>query len=220
VPRGAIQFEFGLPQVEILDQGAVEATTVRIPVVALRYGLLERLELRAASPLYNQIDVQETEESGGGDVELGAKVHAITGGNGRPDLSLIGSVILPVGDESFTVSEDREAFAANAVAGGAIGERMSWIGVVGGTWLPDGDEGYTANANLVAYLGRSLSDRVSGYVEAEWFPSEGPSDPVLAGIGLAFLPIPTLQLDASVDRGLNDDALDWLFGVGVSVRFP
>ena len=92
VPRAALQFEIGLPQIALADGGSVEATTISVPVLALRYGISEWIEIRAASPLYNRI------------------------------------------------------------------------------------------------------------------------------AGLAFLVTPALQLDTFFDRGLNDDATDWIFGVGVSAR--
>jgi hypothetical protein len=223
VPAQALQFEIGLPLVELADAGDVETQIVRTPVVALRYGLADRFELRTSSALYNRIEiddgVDELEESGNGDLELGVKWHLVESGERHPDVSVIGSVFLPVGDDPFTISEDRAGFALLGVAGGAIGSDMSWITVAGASWLPDGDDEYTTTGNLVGLLGRSLADRVSGYVEAEWFPSDSEVDPILAGVGVTFLATPLIQLDAAIDRGLNDDATDWIFGAGISTRF-
>jgi hypothetical protein len=222
VPHGALQFEVGLPLVETTDGGSTESTVVRVPVVAIRHGLLERLELRAGSALYNHASVEagsgEVEESGHGDVELGAKVQVLEAAGRSLNLSFIGSVFLPVGDDAFTIHEDRAGFALNGAAGGALAT-ISWITVVGANWIPLGDDEYRTNANLAAYLGRSLTERISSYVEVEWFPADDDTDPFLAGVGLALLVTPVLQLDVSVDRGLNDDATDWIIGAGVSTRF-
>jgi hypothetical protein len=222
VPDGALQLEVGMPLIENTDAGSTESTVVRVPVIAIRYGLLERLELRAGSALYNHASVDagagEVDESGHGDVELGAKVQVLEADGRTPNLSFIGSMYLPVGDDAFTIHEDRAGFALNGAAGGALGT-ISWITVVGANWIPLGDHEYRTNANLVGYLGRSLTERISGYVEAEWFPADDDSDPFLAGVGLALLVTPVLQFDVSVDRGLNDDATDWIIGAGVSTRF-
>jgi hypothetical protein len=224
VPQGALQFEVGVPQIEMADAGSVEATITRIPFVAVRYGVVENLELRAISPLHNRSTVDdgtsETEESGNGDLELGAKWHVMSSGDGRPDISLIGSVFLPVGDDAFTIStEDRVGYALNGVVGGPLGSSgISWVFVGGATVLPSGEDEHVTNANLVGYLGRSLTSRVSGYVDAGWFPSDADTEPAYAGGGLAFLAAPRVQLDAFFDAGLNDDALDWIFGGGVSFR--
>ncbi|HEY7472878.1 MAG TPA: transporter [Gemmatimonadota bacterium] len=224
VPRGALQIEIGTPQIERVDVGGVEATTTRIPFLAVRYGVTERIELRAISPIYNHVEIDDgttkTSESGNGDLELGAKVHLrrgfLDGGSG-PDLSLIGSVFLPVGDAPFTISDDREGYAVNGVAQAPAG---SWTltGVVGANYLPLGEDSHVTSANLVGWVGRSLTSRVSGYVEAGWFPSDADTEPAYAGAGVAFLATPLVQLDAFFDRGLNDDATDWIFGGGVSLR--
>lgn len=60
-------------------------------------------------------------------------------------------------------------------------------------------------------------EALSGYVEVAAFPQEN-ATPVYAGAGLTFLVNPDAQIDAFLDRGLNDEADDWLFGGGISFR--
>lgn len=215
VPGGAFQIEAGFPHFEISGDGATETTTVRMAVLAFRYGLHDRFELRAGGSLYNNA----SGHSGNGDLELGVKWMAASAGPRGPIATVVGSVFLPFGDDAFTVHEDRPGYALNGVAGGTLGAATAWSAVAGVTWFPVSDEGYREQVNLVGYLGHPLSGNLSGYVETGWFPSNEGADPLFAGLGITYLVTPTWQLDASMDRGLNDDATDWIFGAGISTRF-
>jgi hypothetical protein len=223
VPRGSVQLEIGLPLIEIAEDGVVEATTVRAPVIAVRWGAFERVELRAASPLYNRIEIDEganrIDETGNGDLELGFKWHALADGGLPNDFSVIGSVVLPVGDEPFTLADDRAGYSLLGVAGWPLDPKTSLTSVTGVISTPVDEDERATSSHFVAWLGRALAQRLSGYIEAGWFPSNRDSAPVLAGAGLAFLVSPVMQLDVSFDRGVNDDATDWIFGGGVSARF-
>jgi hypothetical protein len=227
VPRGVFQIEVGLTQVERVETEDADVQTFRVPVVALRFGATDRFELRAAANLYNHTqidthlgDVGEIDESGGGDLELGLKVHFVeSGSSNRPNVSLIGSTLLPVGDHAFTIHEGRLGFALNGVTGWSL-EQVGITIVTGVAWTPVGEDDHVTNGNFVFLVGRSLSDKTSGYVETGWFPREDADGaPVLVGGGIAYLPTPVLQIDAFVDAGVTDEATDWTFGVGVSTRF-
>jgi hypothetical protein len=222
VPQGALQLEVGLPHVALQDEGGIESTTVSVPVLALRYGVHDRIELRAASPLYNHAELvegpSETSRQGSGDLEVGAKWHAWVDEGRRPDLSIVGTVVLPIGEEPFTIARDRPGYSLNGVSGWRLGPETALTTVAGASWVPDGDDEWTTTANLVVWLGRPFTERISGYVEGGWFPTDGGTTTALAGAGLALAVTPDLQLDAFFDRGLDEDAIDWLFGAGMSAR--
>jgi hypothetical protein len=200
--------------------------TVRVPVVAVRFGAIDRLELRAGSFLYNHTaidshlgDAGEITESGGGDLELGLKVHLLESSpSSRPNVSLIGSTLLPVGDHAFTIHQDNLGFALNGVTGWSL-EQVGITTVTGVAWTPAGEDDYVTNGNFVLLVGRTLSEKTSGYLETGWFPREDPHGaPVLVGAGIAYLLAPVVQFDAFVDAGVTDEATDWTFGAGVSTR--
>ena len=228
VPRGALQIEAGLTQVELVETEDADVQTLRVPVVALRFGATDRLELRAAASLYNHTqiephlgDVGEITESGGGDLELGVKVHLLESGpSSRPNVSLIGSTLLPVGDHAFTIHQDNLGFAMNGVTGWPL-EQVGITTVTGVAWTPVGEDDYVTNGNFVLLVGRSLSEKTSGYLETGWFPRENADGaPILVGAGIAHLLTPVVQFDAFVDAGVTDEATDWTFGAGVSTRLP
>lgn len=223
VPQGALQIELGLPQVTRtrFDSGTATGTSTLVDTpTLLRYGVVPRLEVRLGASLYNRASLSlgggETDATTGvGDAEVGVKYQAIAGTDGvLPNLSLVGSVILPTGADGFTAVDP--VVTANAVAGLALPSGVGATLVAGAT-LPTAD-GASASGTLVGLVGRSITPTVSGYVEAGVFPTDG-ATPVLAGAGLAVLVTPTVQLDAFVDAGLTDAAPDLVGGVGVSVRF-
>jgi hypothetical protein len=228
VPRGAFQMEVGLTQVELVETADADVQTFRVPGVALRFGATDRLELRAGSYLYNHTAIDshlgetgEITESGGGDLELGLKVHLLeTGPSSRPNVSLIGSTLLPVGDHAFTIHQDNPGFALNGVTGWPL-EQVGITTVTGVAWTPVGEDDYVTSGNFVLLVGRSLSEKASGYLETGWFPrEEADGAPVLVGAGIAYLLAPVVQIDAFVDAGVTDEATDWTFGAGVSTRLP
>jgi hypothetical protein len=87
---------------------------------------------------------------------------------------------------------------------------------VGGATVPTA-EGSNVIANFVALLGRSFTPAFSGYVEMAAFPTDG-ATPIYAGAGVAYLVSNVVQLDASLDVGVNEEAVDLIGGLGLSFR--
>lgn len=208
VDRGTLQVELGLPSAAATASGDVDVQSYSFPV-ALRFGVVPGLELRLGTSLYEAVRTETGGQSRadgeiGFDVlQAGAKLNlaAQTGF----DVALLPSVYIPAegGDVGFS---------GVAVAAWSLPYGFG-LSTAAGFFAQGGD----VNGDFVAVLGRSLADRVSGYVEAAAYPADG-TTPAYAGAGLAFLVSPDLQLDAHFDRGLTDDADDWLFGAGLSFR--
>ena len=211
VPAGAFQVEVGTPQLSQFSVG----TLVNAPT-QLRYGITPRLEARVFSTVYNSFsaDGPGADADGFGDVEVGLKYQILTAApGGTPNLSVIPTVVIPTGEDGFTVGDP--VVNANVAAGFALPNAFG-VTVLAGATIPTND-GANVNANLAVLLGRSFTPQFSGYVEAGAFPTDG-STPLYGGAGLAYLVSNTVQLDAFFDAGLNDDAADLLAGVGVSFR--
>ena len=154
-------------------------------------------------------DGRGTEGDGGLDVvEVGAKVQLATNG---PVVSLIPSLLIP------TTEAGDLAGTLRAVAGWALSDRVGLTTVLGAV-ATNADPDTQITGEAIAVLGTSFTDALSAYVEIGAFPGDG-ATPLLAGGGLAFLVTPDVQLDASFDVGLNDQAPDLLFGAGASFRF-
>lgn len=225
VPAGAFQVELGTPQFTrtSFQAGGIEATGTLINApTQLRYGITPRLEARVFSTLYNDLSVDVAGAgssgaggSGFGDVEVGVKYQILTAApGGTPNLSFIPTVVIPTGEDGFTVEDP--VVNANVAAGFTLPSAFG-VTVVAGASVPTAD-GATVTATLVALLGRTFTPALSAYVEAGAFPTDG-ATPLYGGAGLAYLVSNRIQVDAFFDAGLNDAAVDLLAGVGLSARF-
>jgi hypothetical protein len=215
VDQGTFQIEAGLPQASRSSGliGPVDATFANygFPVL-LRYGLTPQVELRLGSSVYDIASVSSdaagadgSESSPGLDViEAGAKIQLVTNG---PVVSILPSVLIPTTDAGDL------AGAFRTVAGWTLTPQFGLTTVLGAV-VSDAD----VTAEAIAVVGTALTDAVSAYAEVGTFPGDD-ATPILAGGGVALLVTPDLQLDASFDFGLNDDAPDLLFGAGASIRF-
>jgi outer membrane putative beta-barrel porin/alpha-amylase len=222
VDRGVFQTEFGLPQVTLIQDDDFEFRATSL-VALFRYGLGDDRELRLGAPVYTKLHVDsapfDDDQSGYGDVEVGAKWHLLDNEGSRPSFALIPSVILPTGEEGFSTEDP--VYQLNAMAEWTL--QNGWgIGALAGVLNgPSGDDRY-CQETVALGAGRSLpSPDWSAYGEAAYVVTdlEGVSDSSFLGGGIKYLATNDVQLDLSFDRGLTDDSPDWLFGFGVAARF-
>ena len=222
VGPGVFQTELGLPSVTLIEDGESDLRATSA-VALFRYGIGDNFELRLGGPLYTEIRAEfgpfSNTESGYGDLESGAKWHLLDNQGGRPSFALIPSVILPTGEEGFSVEDP--AYQLVAVAEWTLAD--GW-GLAAEAILlngPSGADRYNQET-FAALLGRSLpSPKWSAYGEVAYVKTDlgDGSDAAFLGAGIKYLATNDFQLDLSFDRGLNDDAADWLFGFGLAVRF-
>lgn len=217
VPRGAVQWEFGAPFVQLERDAGARAQLTSLPVQA-RYGWVDGVELRAggAPAAWRRDDTAGAtrEESGAGDLELGLKWAV----SSAPATVLLGAVRLPSGAESFTAGEP--AYSVFAVSELALAPSTTLKGMLG--WTGEGRDAsrWRQTASLGVLVNQALAPRWSVYGEAASFPSlDGGASPTYAGLGLVLLLASSVQLDIALDLGLDDAAQDALFGVGLSLRW-
>lgn len=222
VGHGVFQAELGLPSVTLIEDGGAELRTTSA-VALFRYGVGDDFELRLGAPLYTETRVDfgrfSDTESGYGDLEAGVKWHLLDNGGVRPSFALIPSVILPTGEDGFTAGDP--VYQLNAIAEWTLASGWGIGALAGYLNGPDGDDHYGQETFALA-AGRSLaSPEWSAYGEAAYVKSDlgDGSDAAFLGAGIKYLVTNDVQLDLSFDRGLNDDAADWLFGFGLAARF-
>lgn len=209
VPRGHFQVEIGLPEATYSPEsvGASDVLLATVPVQA-RVGLGARVEaqITVVPVTYTRVTVlgetsSDVDWSVDG-VNLGAKIRLL---DGPVAVAVVPSVGFAGGLSP--------SFGLLAAADGDLGAGFEASGTAGYTYQDDlGGTGL-----LAASVGRDLVERVNAYVEAAVFPSDGAWDNAWVGTGVAVLPSSRVQLDASVQRSLSDNA--WGFGAGVSVLF-
>jgi hypothetical protein len=207
VPAGGLQLETGLTATDTGGQSVVD-----FPETYLRYGLLEKTELRLALPDYfRDVSATPVVSSGFGDTAIGLKQQL---GPARGfDVSVIAFVSLPTGaravtshgyDPGLQVPWSRSLSADWTLAGQLAGY---WPTVAGAHNL-------TREATLL--LDRQLSAPWDAFIEyAADVPQQGGSRQLLH-VGTAYKLAPHHQIDFHAGLGLSAAAPRGFVGVGYS----
>ncbi len=236
VPRGSYQLELGWTFFRD-DQDGVHVEVHEAPGTLLRVGLSEKVELRigwagfidaeagrAGGATGNAAGRFEVGDDGIGDAELGAKIHLAEERGGRPEIALLLSTSVPVGDDAFTT--DRFDPALRLALAHTLSERVSLGYNLGLAFESsrgdDGEEDTLSYAFYTVALGWALSDRWGAFVELYGdVPASASGGPANAfDGGFTYLVRDNLQLDFAGGAGLSEAADDWFVGLGLSVRFP
>jgi hypothetical protein len=228
VGRGVVMTEWGIPAVTVNAAAGVDARLTSL-FGLVRYGVTDSIELRLDSPLYNQSRVsvggRTATDHGVGDLEVGAKWHLLDNHGAQPSFALIPSVIVPTGGSGFTA--DHPIYQLNAMAewnlasGWGIGALAGYLnGSSGGDRYGQGTFGVSLGRSLPSPAS-AAAQKWSAYGEAVYVSTNlsGASDSSFLGGGVKYLASNDVQLDLSFDRGLTADSPDWLFGLGIAVRF-
>lgn len=227
VPRGAFQIESGFDFEHTNPSSGVvpetSSTAFSIPM-ALRFGLLENLELQLSSSGFSwQRDKtqagQDEEKSGFSSPEVGFKWNFVPAHeeHGHPSLGLIVQARLPLGSRSFRPEKTVPLF--NLASDFALPNEFD-LGANLGLKIPLDESGERFNELFFATeLSRALSARSQFFVEFFGFAPDidGGKTQLSIDGGLLFRIRPNLQVDFAITRGLKDPSSHWegTFGLGV-----
>lgn len=224
VPEGAVQLEIGALATRVHENFS-DTDVIEFPGTLVRVGLSESLELRVGWVGYvwvEEVSEGRFEGDGGGDAELGFKYRFFREAGRLPEMAVLVSTSVPVGDEDLTSDEVDPAL--RLAFGHTLSERLSLGYNVGIGW----ESGYDFDTStLFSYvytvaLGVGLSERTGAFVELFGeIPGNAPGDPAHSfDGGFTFLLRDNVQFDVAGGVGLSDAAEDWFAGVGLSVRLP
>lgn len=199
--------------------GRADPRLLNFPSV-LRLGIGRELELQIGHTLLNRLSTGSggatRSQTGIGDLSLGVK-FARPGEGLRPGVAAVASVNLPTGDRPFTSVDPVYSLMAQA---GWTADDGLFLGVLAGYSRSTASGPDGASGTFAATIGVPLDARWSTYVEVGYLPGfAGAADSALAGAGVACILRERFQLDAFVNRGLNQATVDWGVGAGFSVRF-
>ncbi len=183
------------------------------PTVLLRYGLLDRVELRLSSGLYTS---EARSGIGWSPLDLATKVALIEEARGViPQAALLIGFTLPA-----TGSEEVQAnFTQPRVVLLLNHSINSWLGIttnLGAHWENDSPETIYRYA---LSLDLSLSKRVGAFAEFYGNLPEASASSHLFNSGFTYLVTNDLQLDLAAGTALTDNAPDFYVGGGVSWRW-
>lgn len=220
VPLRSLQIESGF----MLDADETGIRIIRGRVyntTLLRFGLMERIELRAGlEHLGEKVKIKSTGEtrasSGIGPFYAGTKIEISKENGPWPQIAFLGGFVLP-----FTAAEEfrpeytavtfRFAFAHT------LSDRLSLGYNLGADW--DGNTGRPSLVYSIAF-GITITDKFGTFVENYGvFPERGNAEHLIDA-GITFLVLNNLQLDASAGLGLTDNAADRFISLGVTYRIP
>lgn len=224
VGKGRVQLETSLAW-ERDRQGGVKARLSNTPTL-LRVGVSDAWELRLETDgrlrQTTEVGGTSTRERGWSDLSFGLKWHQRDGDEdaGTPGLGWLFHLDADTGSGAFRGQGVRPSVRMVAeweFAGG-------WsLGVMPGLFRDRDEAGrHFTGGILAAVLGKSLNDRTRVFVELsgeQLAPARHGGNVATLDAGVAFLLTRDLQLDAAMSRGLNRNAPDFAWTVGLSARF-
>lgn len=223
VGKGRVQIEISLAW-ERDRQGSAKARLASTPTL-LRVGLGETWELRFETDGRLRLRAEAgmpTRASGWSDLAVGVKWHQRDGDEaaGTPGLAWLVHVDVDSGSGAFRGQGLRPSLRFVAeweFAGG-------WsAGLMPGLYRDRDDDGRRfVGAMLAGVVGKSLTDRLRAFAEVsgqQLARARHGGSVITLDAGVAYLLDRQLQVDMAVSRGLNRNAPDLAWTVGLSTRF-
>lgn len=184
----------------------------------LKYGLGQDEEISIAVSPFNFIERPGDDGTGFGDLSVAFRKKVWT--NEQTSAAFRFETLLPTGNENEGLSTGELSF----FAGGIVDHQIDMatyltgfyqVGVIGD---PNDDDPDLAHSAAVAGY-HQLDERNELFGELAGFVNPGPVDPVIFTGGVAHKLSDDLIIDAGVIVGMNDDAADLQFLVGLTTNF-
>ena len=220
VPHKSLQIETGFI-LENDENDSYKQQTFVYNSTLLRYGLLERMELRLGlAYLSEEVKIKNTDttntSTGLSPLYAGFKIAIVEESGWIPEIAFLGGLVMP-----FTAHDDFKA-AYSAPAGRfafthTLSERFSLGYNLGAEWY--GETAVPDYFYSIA-LGIGITDKIGAYIEAFGFLREEGRDNHLIDGGFTWLVLPNLQLDLSGGLGLTEESIDNYLSFGLSYRIP
>lgn len=215
LPPGAVSWEQGLPDFQRDDDSGIrtrqysEDTNVRV-------GLADGVEVQLTAAPFNHLDTRDhgmhTSANGAGDLGVALKLALPSGGE-KFSWAVLAGATFDTGSRDFTNGTTAYSLATT------LGYDMSDV-VSGALYFGVSRSGGADTWAWSPSLSFAINDRFGAFVEAGFEKAEHAPSTRVAGGGVTWMATPRLQLDLSMDFGLNDAAPDVQGGVGFALYFP
>ena len=215
VTRGRTQIEAGYTFTKI---GDFDQQT--FGELLLRIGWTEIVELRLGINSWIQLDGPGVKVSGSEDISLGAKIRLsdpLPPGSSLPQVALLFATTLPTGSDEFNAPDPQPS--VTVALAWQLNDRTSLGGNVGYARLGESGDRF-GEARASVSLGRSLGERLGGYVEVYTLNrQEGRGDDQVVNAGFTWALTADSQLDFRAGTGLDSEGTDYFVGAGAAWRF-
>ena len=218
VPLKSLQFEAGFTFASS-DEDNVKVNEIGYVDALLRYGLMERMELRlgigfAGVDTDNGGAVGSESLKGVTPVRPGIKISIADEKGWMPELALLSHLYIPFKNSEITQSNISPDIIL--AASHTLSSRISLGYNLGVVWF--GDELHPNGTYSIA-AGIGVSEKIGAFVETFGRFNSDIFTNTIDG-GFTFLVLHNLQLDVSGGLGLTDSAADYYVGAGISFRLP
>lgn len=220
VPHRSLQIETGLYWGNDETETYKQKTLVYNSTL-LRYGLLERMELRLGMEyISDEIEIKNTDtvinSTGLSPLYLGFKIYVTEEDGWIPEIAFLAGVgIQEAGHKDFR--SPHTAPGARFSFSHTLSERFSIGYNLGAEW--DGETAIPSYYYSFVF-GAGLTEKIGAFVEAFGLIPEDGESSHLIDAGITYLLLPNLQLDFSGGLGLNEEAIDSFLSFGLSYRIP
>lgn len=220
LPPGVAQVESGLRLERESDETPTK-NTLTWPQLELRLGVIPRLELQlSADGLVQEWREGQSDETGGGDLELDARLRLWDQAGWRPAAAVELGLSFPVGSDFATSGGfDPEG---DILFAWQLEERFTLIGNLDFASETQGDDDSSRHFVFRPELSLdiALGERQGAFVEYFGNIEESAGDQHSFGAGVTFLLTKNLQLDLSGGAGVTDAAPDFFIEAGFAWRLP
>jgi hypothetical protein len=237
VPVGRLQFESGFT-FNRQQTGTTRSNVYDFPELAVRYGLMDRVEFRTFWLGQTYTDVQtrpggpwRAGVGGPSDMEIGFKWQLIKGDDKKkwiPTTALITSIYAPTGGSSYLSSQTVEPYI-NLIYAWSPTDKLTLGGCTGYLNMrqlidPGSGRGFDSfqrfHQSLLGFY--SVTKRTTLFYEWYIFTFTNAADNRPQNFmdgGLLYHPTPNTQIDVRAGFGLSGRPDDFFTGMGFSVRF-
>ncbi len=212
LPQGRLQWEVGA----LFQKTSADLNQFVANNSLFRYGVSDNFEARLTFNYegfkFNQ-DGGSLTERGFSPVVAGFKSKIADENGFWPQISFVGQVALPSGEEPFRVRTAVPGFRFS------MQHNFASSSSIGYNWGMEWSEGIAGTTNIYTFLfSQGFADDFAWFLEFYGFITETEDDH-RGNSGLTYLANEKLQLDASVGFGLSEISPDYFLSIGVSFAF-
>jgi len=218
VPLKSLQIETGF-LLENEENTFREIRSFAYNTTLIRYGLLERLELRIGLEYLGDRSVMkltgnETSISGFSPLYTGFKIKVTEESGILPEIAFLGGLVLP-----FTANQNYETNYAAVNMRFSMSHTLSDRFSIGYNLGVETDGISSVPSYYYSFVtGFSVTGKIGTFVESYGFIPETGNAEHLLDAGITYLLLPTLQLDFSAGIGISEAAIKNFLSVGLSYR--